>query len=130
MYPFPIGARVDSFRQETREAIKTAASIGVQGLQMYATTGENAPEEVDGIAGWQIGMSGATAKKGYKDIDNVEKEDDFCGLYLGSSGHYVVAVKNPTRKRARQYAKIAGGDIWVVQGEYTWKEMTKAQHNQ
>lgn len=90
-------------------------------------TGENAPEEVDGIAGWQIGMSGAAAKKGYKDIDKVEKEDDFCGLYLGSSGHYVVAVKNPTKKRARQYAKIAGGDIWVVQGEYTMKEMNKAR---
>ncbi len=48
MYPFPIGAMVDSFRQETREAIKTAASIGVQGLQMYATTGENAPENLVG----------------------------------------------------------------------------------
>ncbi|MBQ4551544.1 MAG: sugar phosphate isomerase/epimerase [Clostridia bacterium] len=48
MYPFPIGAMVDSFRQETREAIKTAASIGVQGLQMYATTGENAPENLAG----------------------------------------------------------------------------------
>ena len=41
MYNFPIGAMVDSFRQETRAAIKTAAEIGVQGLQMYATTGEN-----------------------------------------------------------------------------------------
>ena len=39
---------VDSFRQDTREAIKTAASIGVQGLQMYATTGENAPENLVG----------------------------------------------------------------------------------
>lgn len=48
MYQFPIGAMVDSFRQDTREAIKTAASIGVQGLQMYATTGENAPENLVG----------------------------------------------------------------------------------
>lgn len=39
---------VDSFRQETRTAIKTAAEIGVQGLQMYATTGENAPENLTG----------------------------------------------------------------------------------
>lgn len=48
MYNFPIGAMVDSFRQETRQAIKTAAEIGVQGLQMYATTGENAPENLVG----------------------------------------------------------------------------------
>ena len=46
MYQFPIGAMVDSFRQPTRDAIKTAAALGVQGLQMYATTGENAPENL------------------------------------------------------------------------------------
>ena len=48
MYQFPIGAMVDSFRQPTRDAIKTAAALGVQGLQMYATTGENAPENLTG----------------------------------------------------------------------------------
>lgn len=48
MYHFPIGAMLDSFRQETRTAIRTAAEIGVQGLQMYATTGENAPENLVG----------------------------------------------------------------------------------
>ena len=48
MYQFPIGAMVDSFRQPTRDAIKTAAELGVQGLQMYATTGENAPENLTG----------------------------------------------------------------------------------
>jgi len=48
MYQFPIGVMVDSFRQPTRDAIKTAAALGVQGLQMYATTGENAPENLTG----------------------------------------------------------------------------------
>ena len=48
MYNFPIGAMVDSFRQETKAAIITAAGIGVQGLQMYATKGENAPENLVG----------------------------------------------------------------------------------
>ena len=48
MYNFPIGAMVDSFRQDTREAIKTAAGIGVKGLQMYSTTGENSPENLVG----------------------------------------------------------------------------------
>ena len=44
MYQFPIGAIVDSFRCDTKEAIKKAAAIGVKGLQMYCTTGEHAPE--------------------------------------------------------------------------------------
>lgn len=48
MYNFSIGAMVDSFKQDTREAIKTAASIGVKGLQMYSTTGENSPENLVG----------------------------------------------------------------------------------
>ena len=39
MYQFPIGAIVESFKQETYEAVKTAASIGVQGLQLYCTKG-------------------------------------------------------------------------------------------
>lgn len=44
MYDFPIGAIVESFRLETREAIKKAASMGIDGLQMYCTYGEHAPE--------------------------------------------------------------------------------------
>lgn len=48
MYKFPIGAMVDSFRLPTREAVLAAAGIGVKGLQMYATSGENAPETLTG----------------------------------------------------------------------------------
>ena len=44
MYQFPIGAIVESFRTETYEAVRLAAEIGVQGLQMYCTKGEHAPE--------------------------------------------------------------------------------------
>ena len=44
MYQFPIGAIVESFRMETHEAIKTAAKMGLSGLQMYCTKGEHAPE--------------------------------------------------------------------------------------
>lgn len=35
MYDFPIGAIVDSFRCDTRDAVKKAASIGIKGIQMY-----------------------------------------------------------------------------------------------
>ena len=48
MYQFPIGVMVDSFRMDTREAVRAAAAIGAQGLQMYSTTGENSPENLVG----------------------------------------------------------------------------------
>lgn len=46
MYNFPIGAMLDSFLLPTPEAIKTAAKIGAKGVQMYATSGEHAPENM------------------------------------------------------------------------------------
>ena len=46
MYRFPIGVIVDSFRTDTRAAIAKAAEIGAQGIQMYATSGENSPENL------------------------------------------------------------------------------------
>ncbi len=48
MYQFPIGAIVDCFGLELHEAIKTAARIGANGLQMYSTTGANSPENLFG----------------------------------------------------------------------------------
>ena len=44
MYDFPIGAIVDSFRCDTKEAVKKAAAIGIKGLQMYCTRGAHGPE--------------------------------------------------------------------------------------
>lgn len=46
MYNFPIGAMLESFRLPTPDAIKAAAGIGAQGIQMYATSGEHAPENM------------------------------------------------------------------------------------
>ncbi len=46
MYQFPIGVIIDSFRTDTRTAIKQAAALGAQGIQMYSTKGENSPEEL------------------------------------------------------------------------------------
>lgn len=48
MYNFPIGVIIDSFRTGTREAIERAAALGAAGIQMYSTTGENAPENLVG----------------------------------------------------------------------------------
>ncbi len=46
MYDFSIGALMDSFKMETKKAIETAASLGIKGLQMYATKGEHSPENM------------------------------------------------------------------------------------
>ena len=46
MYQFPIGVMLDSFKLDTNEAIKKAAEIGAKGVQMYATSGEHAPENM------------------------------------------------------------------------------------
>ncbi|MBQ4517596.1 MAG: sugar phosphate isomerase/epimerase [Clostridia bacterium] len=47
MYQFPIGVMLDSFRLDAYGAIKKAAELGAKGLQMYATTGEFAPENMN-----------------------------------------------------------------------------------
>ena len=46
MYSFPIGVILESFRTDRSTAIKKAAAIGANGIQMYATQGENSPENL------------------------------------------------------------------------------------
>ena len=46
MYRFPIGVILESFRLPRSEAIAKAAELGAKGIQMYATRGENAPENL------------------------------------------------------------------------------------
>lgn len=46
MVQLPIGVLLDSFRLETEQAVKKAAEIGAKGLQMYATRGQYAPENL------------------------------------------------------------------------------------
>ena len=44
MYNFPIGVITDSFRLPFEESVKKAAEVGAKGIQMYAVSGEMAPE--------------------------------------------------------------------------------------
>lgn len=46
MYNFPIGVLLESFKVDRKTAIKKAAVLGVQGIQMFATKGENSPENL------------------------------------------------------------------------------------
>ena len=46
MYHFPIGVILDSFRTDTKTAIQKAVALGADGIQMYSTKGDNAPENL------------------------------------------------------------------------------------
>ena len=50
MYAFPIGVILESFRADRSIAIKKAAALGAKGIQMYATAGSNAPENLNAAA--------------------------------------------------------------------------------
>lgn len=47
MKRFPVGVIIDSFRTDIPTAVKKAASVGAQGIQVYATRGEMAPENMN-----------------------------------------------------------------------------------
>ena len=47
MKRFPIGVLLDSFRLAPEEAMRRAAALGVKGVQVYATKGDLAPENMD-----------------------------------------------------------------------------------
>ena len=46
MFNFPIGVILESFKLDRSTAIKKAAEIGAQGIQMYATKGANSAENL------------------------------------------------------------------------------------
>jgi len=46
MYQFPIGVIVESFRDTFESSVKKAAKLGAAGIQMYATNGDHAPENL------------------------------------------------------------------------------------
>lgn len=46
MFQFPIGVMVDSFKTEFKTAVSKAREIGAEGLQMYCTKGDFAPENM------------------------------------------------------------------------------------
>lgn len=46
MFNFPIGVIIDSFRTDIPTAVKKASAVGAQGIQVYSTYGEMAPENL------------------------------------------------------------------------------------
>jgi len=47
MYNFPIGVIIESFKTDTKTAIEKASALGAKGIQMYATKGDHAPENLN-----------------------------------------------------------------------------------
>lgn len=48
MKKFKLGVIIDSFKTDTKTAVKNAREVGAQGIQVYATDGEISPEKLVG----------------------------------------------------------------------------------
>ncbi len=103
MYKFPIGVIIDSFRTDIPTAVKKAASVGAQGIQVYATRGEMAPENMT-----------ASKKSEFKKLvaDNGLVISALCGDLGGGFGS---KDENPAKveksKRIIDLAKELGTDV-------------------
>lgn len=104
MYQFPIGVIIDSFRTDIKTAVKKAAEVGAQGIQVYSTRGEMAPENL------------TTSKR--KEFTSLVAENGLvisalCGD-LGGGG-FTVKENNPDKiKRSKDIlylAKELGTDV-------------------
>lgn len=103
MSRFPIGVIIDSFRTDTVSAVKKAAAVGAQGIQVYATRGEMAPEN----------MTAAKIADFRKLVaDNGLKVSALCGDLGGGFGN---KDENPAKiersKKILDLAKEIGTDI-------------------
>ena len=103
MRKFPIGVIIDSFRTDTETAVKKAAGLGVDGIQVYATSGDMAPENMT-----------AEKKAWFRDLvsGNGLKISALCGDLGGGFGD---KEANPAKieksKRILDLAKELGTDI-------------------
>lgn len=100
---FPIGVIIDSFRTDTASAVKKAAAVGAQGIQVYATKGEMSPENL-------VGEKRSDFKKLV--ADNGLVISALCGDLGGGFGN---RDENPERveksKRIIELAKELGTDV-------------------
>ena len=100
---FPIGVIINSFRTDIPTAVKKAAAVGAQGIQVYATSGEMAPENMN-----------AEKRAAFKALvaDNGLVISALCGDLGGGFGY---KDENPARveksKRILDLAKELGTDV-------------------
>lgn len=100
---FPIGVIIDSFRTDTVTAVKKAAAVGANGIQVYATRGEMAPENMN-----------AAKRSEFRKLvaDNGLVISALCGDLGGGFGD---KTENPSKieksKRILDLAKELGTDV-------------------
>ena len=101
---FPIGVIIDSFRTDITTAVKKAAGVGANGIQVYATRGEMAPENMN-----------AAKISDFRNLvaDNGLVISALCGD-LGGGG-FCFADRNPEKieksKKIIDLAKELGTDV-------------------
>ena len=102
MTTFPIGVLLDGFRLPVDEALDKAVQVGAQGIQVYATKGELAPENLVGAK---------RAEFARKVTDHGLKISALCG----DIGRFDDPAINPGRiersKRIMDLAKELGVDV-------------------
>lgn len=103
MADFKIGVIVDSFRIDIKDAVKKAKEVGAEGIQVYATKGPMAPENMD-------------KNKRRKFVDLVKSNGLVISALCGDmGGGFVDRGTNPQKiersKRIMDLAKDLGTDI-------------------
>ena len=103
MKPFKIGVMVDSFRIGIIEGIRKAAEVGGEGIQIYATKGEMAPQNL--------------SAKRRKEILNIIKDNGLAvSAICGDLGGHGLAIESDNHERIEQSKESW---IWHV----TWRPM-------
>lgn len=102
MTTFPIGVLLDGFRLPVDEALDKAVQVGAQGIQVYATKGELAPENLVGAK--RVEFARKVADHGLK-----------ISALCGDIGRFDDPAINPGRiersKRVMDLAKELGVDV-------------------
>lgn len=103
MYDFPIGVRLESFRLSRSESIKKSAELGLKGIQMAATEGENYPDN----------LSPTQRKELKKEVESYGMIfSALCGDFgMGFGNRELNAELIEKSKRVVELAKDLGTDI-------------------
>lgn len=92
---FPIGVILESFRLPFHEAVAKAAQVGAQGLQIYATEGEMAPENL-------------TPSKIHDKKAVIADHGLTVSALCGDIGGFMIAEKNPSQiERSKKILDLA-----------------------
>ena len=93
MKRFKIGVMVDSFRLGITEGIKKAAEVGAEGIQIYATNGEMAPQNL-------------SASKRKEILDIIKSSGLVVSALCGDMGGHGFAVAKDNPGRVEQSRRI------------------------